>query len=81
MLDQNNDNEINLNEMIEFVSNRLHKVDDLIIAVYWIGFNLKPKDFKLFPKLKERFVKHHHIRPFKKSKSFLDDGSFTDVQE
>ena len=75
MLDKNNDNEISLNEMIEFVNDRLHKEDDLIIAVYWIGFNLKPKDFGLFPELKKRFVKHHHIRRLKKSKSFQDDSS------
>ena len=62
MLDQNNDNEITLNEMINFVNDRLQKADDLIITVYWIGFNLKPKDFGLFPELRERFVKHHHIK-------------------
>ena len=44
-LDYNNDNEIELKKIIDFVKEELTRVDDLLIAVYWIGFHLKPADF------------------------------------
>ena len=47
-LDQNNDEEIELTEMIDFVNSRLTVESDLIIAVYWIGYHVKPKDFEQF---------------------------------
>ena len=35
-------------EMIDFVNSMLTVEGDLIIAVYWIGYHVKPKDFEQF---------------------------------
>ena len=44
-LDYNNDKRIEFQKIIDFVREELTRVDDLLIAVYWIGFHLKPEDF------------------------------------
>ena len=43
-LDYNSD-EIELSKIIDFVNEEFIRVDDLLIAVYWIGFHLKQRDF------------------------------------
>ena len=49
-----NSNEIELSKIIDFVKEEFIRVDDLLIAVYWIGFHLKQRDFIQYD-LIERF--------------------------
>ena len=48
--------------MIDFVNSRLNMSEDLIIVVYWIGYNLKPQDFDIIKGLKKRFIDRGLIR-------------------
>ena len=57
----NNDNQIEFQKIIDFVKEELKRADDLLIAVYWIGFHLKPEDFLKF-NLKQRFKENHLLK-------------------
>ena len=42
--------------MIDFAEDKLTVVGDLIIAVYWIGYHIKPKILDQFEDLRNDFI-------------------------
>ena len=50
-LDLDNDDKITLKEMITFDQNLQASFEDLVIAIYWIGFAVQPDKFLKLPAL------------------------------
>ena len=56
-LDLDDDGAVILDEMLTFERDRQRVNEDLVIAIYWIGFSISETRMNSFPGLKERFYK------------------------
>ena len=54
-VDLDDDGTVTLDEMLAFEKDRLREDDDLVIAIYWIGYSVNEQQLIEMPELEEKF--------------------------